>query len=82
MAISRFSSRRTTKGVHYWRDHTGKWSKGGAFGNGVTEILGFVQSSFGHIGNFEAVVLENGSKTHYWRDNDAPGFPWHKTVTF
>jgi hypothetical protein len=36
------------------------------------------QSTSGKQGNFEMVVPEGGSLVHYWRDNDAPGFPWHQ----
>lgn len=40
---------------------------------------GFItQSTTGKNGNFEIVVPESGHLAHYWRDNDAPGFPWHQ----
>lgn len=39
-----------------------------------------VQSAFGQHGNFEMVVPEGERLAHYWRDNDAPGVPWHRDV--
>jgi hypothetical protein len=37
-----------------------------------------VQGSSGHKGNFEVVVPRiGGGFSQHWRDNDAPGFPWH-----
>ncbi|HEU5228129.1 MAG TPA: hypothetical protein VFU49_09995 [Ktedonobacteraceae bacterium] len=42
-----------------------------------------IQGRFGHKGNFEMVVpLASGGAVHFFRDNDAPGFPWHYTTTF
>lgn len=31
-------------------------------------------------GNFEALLLDGKDLWHYWRDNSAPGFPWHRSV--
>jgi hypothetical protein len=37
-----------------------------------------VQGSSGHKGNFEVVVPRvGGGFLHLWRNNDAPGLPWH-----
>jgi hypothetical protein len=37
----------------------------------------FTRSKFGHNGNFELVLASNrGGFAHFWRDNDAEGFPW------
>jgi hypothetical protein len=37
-----------------------------------------VQGSSGQKGNFEVVVPRvGGGFWHFWRNNDAPGFPWH-----
>jgi hypothetical protein len=37
-----------------------------------------IQSTFGTIGNFELVVpAACGGLAHYWRDNNARGFPWN-----
>jgi hypothetical protein len=37
----------------------------------------FIQSSYGVRGNFEVVALTaDGRLVHYWRNNDAAGFPW------
>lgn len=42
-----------------------------------------IQSHFGQKGNFELVVpLASGGMVHFFRDNDAPGFPWYYTTTF
>ena len=42
-----------------------------------------IQSHYGHKGNFELVSpLASGGMVHFFRDNDAPGFPWHCTTTF
>src|SRR5262249_33214072 len=37
----------------------------------------FIQSNFGRQGNFELVVPLGKRLAHYFRDNDAPGLPWH-----
>ena len=38
-----------------------------------------VQGSSGHKGNFEVVVPRvGGGFLHLWRNNDAPGLPWHE----
>jgi len=37
----------------------------------------FIQSTYGVRGNFEVVGLTDvGGLVHYWRNNDAAGFPW------
>lgn len=37
----------------------------------------FIQSRFGTKGNFELVEARpRGGIYHFWRNNDAPGFPW------
>lgn len=42
-----------------------------------------IQSSQGNQGNFELLVpLAHDGLAHYWRDNDATGFPWHGSVIF
>src|ERR1051325_8352189 len=42
-----------------------------------------IQSNFGSKGNFELVVPQsNGKIAHYYRDNDDPNIPWHRTVEF
>jgi hypothetical protein len=45
---------------------------------GITGTPAFIQSAFGKQGNFEMLVPEGERLVHYWRDNDAPGFPWHQ----
>ncbi len=41
------------------------------------------QSSHGGAGNFELVLHRGagGGATHWWRDNDDPGLPWHGPTT-
>jgi hypothetical protein len=42
-----------------------------------------IQSRFGAKGNFELVVpRRSGGIAAYWRDNDAPGLPWHGPALF
>ena len=44
---------------------------------------GFIQSRYGVEGNFELVTpCSDGGLAHLYRDNDAPGFPWHETARF
>jgi hypothetical protein len=46
-------------------------------------IPGFIQSMFGMTGNFELVTpCIDGGLAHLYRDNDAPGLPWHETARF
>jgi hypothetical protein len=51
-----------------------------ADGTAVTGVTGdpaFLQSAFGKQGNFEMIVPKGKQVVHYFRDNDAPGLPWH-----
>jgi hypothetical protein len=71
--------------VHYVRDATTMaWSgpglvvADGKLIEGVTATPAFIQSTYGKQGNFEMVVPEGSRLVHYWRDNDAAGFPWHE----
>ncbi len=56
---------------------------GGALTSGGVPLKGgihngvFLQGSFGKQGNFEAVVIQGDKISHCYRDNDAPGAPWH-----
>src|SRR5215467_12941948 len=54
-----------------------KWI--GPFGlvAGATGEPAFIQSSFGRQGNFELLVPQGNVIRHWFRDNDAPGVPWH-----
>jgi hypothetical protein len=71
---------------HYYRDNTTPgfpWHKTVAVSSAATGPACLIQSTFGtpgNPGNFEALVLEGNNLFHYYRDNSAPGFPWHKTV--
>lgn len=42
-----------------------------------------IQSDFGsgRHGNFEAVIVENESLAHWWRDNSGPARPWKRGQT-
>ena len=51
-----------------------------ADGQPITNVTGdpvLLQSTFGRRGNFEMLVPQGSVVHHYFRDNDAPGFPWH-----
>ena len=49
---------------------------------GVSGNPVLVQSRNGHQGNFELLVpLSSGGLAHFFRDNDAQGFPWHGPTT-
>lgn len=71
----------TNQLVHYWRENHPPFTWHGPsapFATGVTSHPSLIQSSFGTKGNFEVVIPSvTGGMVHYWRDNDAPGFPWH-----
>jgi hypothetical protein len=71
-----------------WRD-AGGWQgpfllvADGTEVSGVTGNPACIQGRYGVQGNFEVVVpLAAGGLAHYWRDNDAPGLPWHGPVVF
>lgn len=70
--------------VHYWRDASFTWHGPSApFATGISGNPTLVQSSFGTKGNFEVVVARaGGGLSHYWRNNDAPGFPWSGPTNF
>lgn len=43
----------------------------------------FIQSRAGESGNFEVVIpWPDGGLAHFWRENDAPGAPWHGPAIF
>jgi len=71
--------------VHYWRSNNDSvlpWYRSVSFGNNVSSEPAMIQSNFGNVGNLELVVKEGNKLRHYWRDNDAPGLPWHKGILF
>jgi hypothetical protein len=37
-----------------------------------------LQGNFGRKGNFELLVKRGNCWTHFWRDNQASGYPWHE----
>jgi hypothetical protein len=67
---------------HFWLNNQ-KWMGPDlltADGQAITPTAtpAVLKGPFGKIGNFEMVVPEGARLVHYWRDNDAPGYPWHK----
>jgi hypothetical protein len=46
--------------------------------SGVTGNIALIQSTCGTKGNFELLVPRGNRVMHYFRDNDAPGFPWRR----
>lgn len=72
--------------VHYWRENHSPFTWHGPSAPFATGIAGnptLIQSSFGTQGNFEVVVARaSGGLSHYWRNNDAPGFPWSGPTNF
>lgn len=72
--------------VAYWRENNPPFTWHGptaTFGTGITGNPTLIQSSFGTKGNFEVVVARaGGGLAHYWRNNDAPGFPWSGPTNF
>jgi hypothetical protein len=72
---------------HYWRDNTTPgypWHRTVKVSAVATGQATMIESSFksnpNSPGNFEALVPEGNKLVHYWRDNSAAGYPWHKTV--
>jgi hypothetical protein len=61
----------------FWRGPYG-WNGPHLLGSGVRGNPSLIQSRFGFRGNFEVVVPSlHGGLDFYWRNNDAPGFPWY-----
>ena len=72
--------------VAYWRENHSPFTWHGptaTFATGITGNPTLIQGSFGTKGNFEVVVARaGGGLSHYWRNNDAPGFPWSGPTNF
>ena len=69
----------------FWRDSGPSYTWRGPvqFASGAAGTPSFVQGRFGNQGNFELVVPKaGGGIISYWRDNDAPGLPWHAAASF
>ena len=78
-------ARQGTQLVAFWRDSGPSltWHGPVPFASGAAGNPTFVQGRFGNQGNFELVVPHaGGGLAAYWRDNDAPGLPWHGPVLF
>ena len=73
---------------HYWRDAGPAFRWSGPFRVGQSGVSGNPWLIQGPLGggvkkNFELVVpLASGGLAHYWRQNDAPGLPWHGPIVF
>ena len=77
---------------HWWRNDAGNmgWNAGAIFGAGISASSPpcMIQGQFGMAneygtGNFElCVALPNGTVQHWWRNNQAQGFPWALGATF
>ncbi|HEX2494187.1 MAG TPA: hypothetical protein VHK24_10465, partial [Steroidobacter sp.] len=73
--------------VFYWRMGRPPYTWSGPFPiPGATSVSGvpaLIQSTHGVQGNFELVVPRaSGGMYHFWRENDAPGLPWHGPFAF
>ena len=61
--------------VHYWCDNSQEpplWNRGQVITNAATGAGCLIQSHFGAIGNFEAIVPEGQRLQHYWHVNEGP----------
>ncbi len=70
---------------HYWRGNDSSpynWHQGPLFGNNVNSAPALIQGNYQDRGNFEVVVREGNKLRHYWRDNDAGGYPWYNGALF
>jgi hypothetical protein len=77
--------------LHFWREDVSPYIWHGPFlfplalpeSGTVRGNPAMIQGRFGTRGNFELVTpLGDGGLAHYWRDNDAPGLPWHGPAVF
>jgi len=73
--------------AHYYFDSVARQWRGpfpirvnGQLISGVTGDPALIQSTFGNGGNYELLVPMGNVIAHFWRDNDAPGFPWHRAA--
>jgi hypothetical protein len=71
--------------VFYGRDASGWHGPANLIADGqpVTGVTGapaFIQGTYGAVGNYELVVPMGDHLAHYWRDNNAPGYPWHGPI--
>jgi hypothetical protein len=70
---------------HFWRDSSG-WNGPFVIPSSVgivAGVPGFIQGTFGLIGNFEVVApSSSGGLVHFWRNNDDPSLPWSGPTSF
>jgi len=82
-AIVRVAQQNEPDHLDFWHPDTWQWH--GPFpviadGQPVTDVTGdpvLIQSNWGTKGYFELFVPQGTRITHYYRDNDVSGFPWH-----
>jgi hypothetical protein len=72
--------------MFYERDSSGwhgptKMIADGQLIGGVSGAPALIQGSYGKKGNYELIVPRGDHLAHYWRDNDALGYPWHGPIT-
>ncbi len=48
--------------------------------SGLTDDPSFIQGKFGARGNFELIGVQGDKLVHFFRNNDAVGNPWRKSV--
>jgi hypothetical protein len=76
--------------VHHWRDDGGTWrwqARTVLLGSvPVVNDVAMVHSSHGFVGNYEVVApvaaAGGGGLAHWYRDNDAHGYPWQPPTFF
>jgi hypothetical protein len=68
---------------HYWRDNDSPshpWHTNPLFSDQIINKPSLIQSSFGNHGNFEILTKRGNCLVHFWRSNDAAGFPWSEEI--
>lgn len=69
--------------VHFYRDAAGWHETPERFGASLSGNAALIQGRHEGRGNFEVVVpRQGGGMSHFWRDNDRPAHPWHRSTDF
>jgi Galactose oxidase-like, Early set domain/Glyoxal oxidase N-terminus/Kelch motif len=72
--------------VSTWRNDAGAWQGRTLLSGTVADAGGpaLIQGPYGgRVGNFELTApVADGGVGHWWRDNNAAGFPWHGPTRF
>jgi hypothetical protein len=71
--------------VHYWRDNSASgfpWKRSVVVSSNSSGAASFLLGGYGdpHKPNFEALVQENNTVFHYWRDNTSDSPTWKRDV--